>query len=164
MSGNPGTGVGAGNATGVCAGSAGAGNAIADDEDDGVSAGSLGLPRRGRQCKAGAACGQGCAGAGVRMSDSSPFDFFCVRMSDSSPFSFFCLYVEYASDETGVRRTLETTFRPAGVPAGSGGGAALAGAVAGGDGFTGASQDDGAFLSQGSFYDARASQQGQSQG
>ena len=34
----------------------------------------------------------------------------------------------------------------------------------GGYGFTGASQDDGAFLSQGSFYDARASQQGQSQG
>ena len=39
MSGNPGAGVGAGNAAGVCAGSAGAGNAIADDEDDGVSAG-----------------------------------------------------------------------------------------------------------------------------
>ena len=39
MSGNPGAGVGAGNAAGVCAGNAGAGDAIADDEDDGGSAG-----------------------------------------------------------------------------------------------------------------------------
>ena len=62
MSGNPGAGVGAGNAAGVCAGSAGAGNATADDEEDGTATGSDGGAigpgrhvdsRHSRKCAAG---------------------------------------------------------------------------------------------------------------
>ena len=60
MSGNPGAGVGAGNATGVCAGSAGAGNAIADDEDDGGPAGrhveSTRCAANGAACQFGLNC------------------------------------------------------------------------------------------------------------